>query len=515
MADPRRAARGDDTDDANDFPAFRAHADKAFLLAYVLHQPPPMSCAEYERPGRVCQTVSCPAASAEGGRVDSAGGPHDILNSMRILVVSSHEQEFGGGEGRAAFEFAVELSRRHEVVLMYPGLQPEQLPEGARLRVYPIRSLDYTLPALRGRELAGILRFLDEFSPDVVHSHTPWFLGAITQAWAWLRAVPFFYTGHELPSRIVEWGLVRYLRGVLQSPLLNALARTYLVSFCRHCTGVVALNKAASDDIRGIGYRGRLHVIPNGRALALYNGTEPPDITGPDKVLTFVGDFGPRKNQKYLVEMMAHLPEGYQLHLVGHDVDHRYRREIDAAIGPGVRGRVRFTGKMDHSRIPAQLAMTHLWVSASLMEVQSLAVLEALASATPVLGLSNETIDELVDSGVGGRLERSATPKQFAEAVRRLCETDAESYRRMCGSARQRVQQFDWSHAMRKADDIYERAVRRSRPARRGTAAIPLLLATGQMLIAMLLFRIVKLTALSGRLQVRRRPRAVAVNAEA
>ena len=212
-----------------------------------------------------------------------------------------------------------------------------------------------------------------------------------------MHGVPFYFTAHELPSKMVEWGLVRYLKGFLQSRLLHVLTATYLVSFCRHCTGVVALNAAAARDIRGIGYRGRLFVIPNGRTLAMYNGAAPADIRSPEKVLTFIGDFGPRKNQKYLVTMLGHLPERYRLVLVGHDVDHQYRREIDAAVGPRLRHRVTFTGRLDHSRIPGQLARTHLWVSASLMEVQSLAVLEALASGTPVLGLSNETIDELID----------------------------------------------------------------------------------------------------------------------
>ena len=426
---------------------------------------------------------------------------------MRILVVSSHEQEFGGGEGRLAFEFAVEMSRKHDVVLMYPGTVPEPQP-GLRLRVVPIRSLDFTLPALKGSELRGLLRFLGEFRPDVIHSHTPWFLGAITQAWAFIRGVPFYFTAHELPSKMVEWGLVRYLRGVMQSRLLHALTRTYLVSFCRHCTGVVALNKAAAIDIRGIGYRGRLFVIPNGRTLAMYNGIGPADIRGPEKVLTFVGDFGPRKNQKYLVTMLNHLPEEYGLVLIGHDVDHRYRREIDAAVGSRLRHRVTFTGKLDHSRIPSQLARTHLWVSASLMEVQSLAVLEALASGTPVLGLSNETIDELIDSRVGMRLERTATPEQFARAVRELCETDEESYRRMCRRARERVQPFDWSHAMKLTEGMYESRRGGGLAARRGTLAIPLLLAAAQMLIAMIVFRIMQLIAFvegiqDGRLRAR------------
>jgi glycosyltransferase involved in cell wall biosynthesis len=323
--------------------------------------------------------------------------------------------------------------------------------------------------------------------------------------------VPFFFTAHELPSKIVEWGLVRYLRGVLQSPLLHALTRTYLVSYCRHCTAVVALNRAAADDMRGIGYRGRIEVIPNGRTLAMYDGTGPTDTRGRERVLTFVGDFGPRKNQKYLVNVMNHLPEEYRLVLIGHDADHRYRREIDAAIGPQLRHRVSVTGRLDHSRIPSRLAVTHLWVSASLMEVQSLAVLEALASGTPVLGLSNETIDELIDPHVGMRLERNATPEQFARAVRALCETDVESYRRLSRNARERVRPYDWANTMRLTEEMYGRAVHRGVPVRRGTLAIPLLLAAAQMLIAMIVFRILQLVSFAERLDFGRGAAAFSV----
>jgi glycosyltransferase involved in cell wall biosynthesis len=420
---------------------------------------------------------------------------------MRILVISSHEQHYGGGEGRLAFEFALEMSKRHHVVLMYPGEAPEKPPAGMPLEVFPIRSIDYTLPALTGGEIRAIFRFLDSFRPDIIHSHTPWFLGSIIQAWAFLKGVPFYFTGHELPSKILEWGLVRYLRGVAQTGLLHMLTRTYLVTFCRHCTAVVALNAAAASDIRAIGYRGRLHIIPNGRTIALYDGKPLADLGGRERILTFVGDFYPRKNQKFLVAMLRHLPPQYRLLLIGHEVDHRYRREIDAAMGPELRQRVTFTGKVDHSLIPDYLAKTHLWVSASLMEVQSLAVLEALASGTPVLGLSNETIDEMVDERVGMRLEKGATPEGFARAVRALCEMHPEEYARICGNARMRARPYDWAHATNKTEAMYRLRSARDSRARRGVVALPLLLAGAQILLANLMYLLLRIVSLSNRLE--------------
>ncbi len=165
-------------------------------------------------------------------------------------------------------------------------------------------------------------------------------------------------------------------------------------------------------------------------------------------------------------------------------------------MDPALHRRVMFAGRLDHERVPEHLARTSLWVSASLREVQSLAVMEALASGTPVLGLSNETIDQLVDERVGRRLAKDATPEQFARAVRELCETRDDTYEQMCNAARERVRPFDWAHNMDLTEEMYARSGRRKGSTRRGTLFIPLLLAVAQMLLSMLILRILRLRTL-------------------
>jgi glycosyltransferase involved in cell wall biosynthesis len=130
------------------------------------------------------------------------------------------------------------------------------------------------------------------------------------------------------------------------------------------------------------------------------------------------------------------------------------------------------------------------------MEVQSLAVMEALASGTPVLGLSNETIDQLVDSRVGARLEKDTAPEQFAREVRALCEADADAYARMCRAARERVQPFDWSNTIDLTLDMYRRTSRGRGRTRRGTAVIPLLLAVAQIFLAIVMYGIFQIRRL-------------------
>jgi hypothetical protein len=90
------------------------------------------------------------------------------------------------------------------------------------------------------------------------------------------------------------------------------------------------------------------------------------------------------------------------------------------------------------------------------MEVQSLVVIEALASGTPVVGLSNETIDELVSDDVGAWLPKDATPENFARAIEQICRLSPEAYMEMCQSAQKRVAHLDWPNIVSSTAKSYQ-----------------------------------------------------------
>ena len=126
---------------------------------------------------------------------------------------------------------------------------------------------------------------------------------------------------------------------------------------------------------------------------------------------------------------------------------------------------------MDQSAIPACLARAHAFVSASRLEVQSLTVIEALASGTPVVGLANETIDELVDDTVGRRLPADAAPDEFARSVEQICRVPQAEYDQLCRQARARVALMDWTQVVDATAAAYEALVGGYRPQVRSGAA--------------------------------------------
>jgi glycosyltransferase involved in cell wall biosynthesis len=369
---------------------------------------------------------------------------------MKIVFTSLFQDGMGGGAGRVAHELAGAFGREgHQVVMICPmnftGLQDT----GGEVLTYGVRSAgddDFHMPVLTGRIVRSIFDFLNEFKPDVIHAHDPALIGLIGQVWAKMNQVPFVHTAHVLPSKALEFGTSDALNvRLLKSSLSETITHRVLDDFYTNCDALIALNQSAHDSIREFGYQGRVFVIPNGRNLSKYQPCRPADITAEEKIVTFIGYINRRKNQSYLLQTLRYLPDDVRLQFVGRPLDEEYKKELDEIIERYELKAVEFLGQVPHEQIPALLEETHVFPSASKMEVQSLVVIEALASGTPVVGLSNETIDELVNEHVGGRLPKETEPDRFAEEIQRILELNPEQYREMSRQARERVSHLDWS----------------------------------------------------------------------
>lgn len=379
---------------------------------------------------------------------------------MKVAFISLFRRGHGGGEGRVAHELARSFAKRHDVVMICPsdrtGLFPE---DDTGLRVFGVRSAgdgEFQMPALSAKTVRAVFDFLDAFNPDVVHAHEPALMGLIGQVWAKMNRVPFVHTSHVLPAKVLEFGATDALdMKLLQGSLSETISRRLLTDFYSNCDAIIALNEPALTSLRAFGYRGKIYVIPNGRDLDRYAGRASADISAKEKVLSFIGYLSERKNQVYLIDAQRHLPEDYVLVLLGKALKPGYREQLERRCRTYGLDNVDFAGQVPHEEIPSYLERSHVFVSASKMEVQSLVVIEALASGTPVVGLANETISELVDDEVGCRLSKEATPEQFADSVERVCSLSRSEYETLCKNARHRVTHLDWSNVIDQTVDAY------------------------------------------------------------
>jgi glycosyltransferase involved in cell wall biosynthesis len=382
----------------------------------------------------------------------SADWPLNPEETMRVVFISLFRPGLGGGEGRVAHELARHFSARHDVVLICPADRTGLYEEDGSLKVFGIQSAgngEFHIPALSGRTVRSMFDFLDAFSPDVVHAHEPTLIGLIGQIWAKMHLVPFVHTSHVLPAKILDFGAADALDvKLLQGSLGESVTRRALADFYDNCDAIIALNLPALTAFRQFGYQGKVFVIPNGRDLARYVDCAAADVGATEKTLSFIGYISERKNQVYLIDAHRHLPEGYRLLLIGKPLNPDYGQHLRQYCEARGLDNVVFVGQVPHEQIPSHLEGTHVFVSASKMEVQSLVVIEALASGTPVVGLSNETTIELVDDKVGARLPQDALPREFAAWVERICTLPQSQYGELCRNARDRVSHLDWSNVI-------------------------------------------------------------------
>jgi glycosyltransferase involved in cell wall biosynthesis len=388
---------------------------------------------------------------------------------MKVVFTSLFREGMGGGAGRVAHELAHHFADVHDTVMICPADQTGLRKTEGDLNLFGVRSAgddEFHMPNLTAKTVRAIFDFLNDYHPDVIHAHDPALLGLIGQVWARMNLVPFVHTAHVLPSRALDFGTTEALNiKLLQSSFSESVTRRALSDFYENCDAVVALNQSALESMRSFGYKGKLYIIPNGRNLQHYQDCQFADIDAQEKVITFIGFISERKNQAYLLEVLRHLPENYTMQFVGKALKQEYKEKLQGYIAQHDLHNAEFVGQVEHERIPEYLEKAHVFPSASKMEVQSLVVIEALASGTPVVGLSNETIDELVNTQVGCWLEKETPPEEFADRIRDICQLEQGEYEEMCRQAQKRVKHLDWSEIVEQTTAAYQE-IREAKPSR-------------------------------------------------
>ncbi len=171
-----------------------------------------------------------------------------------------------------------------------------------------------------------------------------------------------------------------------------------------------------------------------------------------------MGRLAPEKNVRLLLEALAQ-PNLARAHLllVG---DGPERGRLEALAGElGLDDRARFVGQVPHADVPAYAALADFFVTASKIEMLPAAVVEALASGLPVVGLDTAWIRYAVQPGVNGML---AAPKVEALAGAWAALSEQEALRaRLAEGARAASERYDVHRTTALMLAHYERLVKR------------------------------------------------------
>jgi glycosyltransferase involved in cell wall biosynthesis len=218
------------------------------------------------------------------------------------------------------------------------------------------------------------------------------------------------------------------------------LPRLLFLQASRRATAVATLSRASADAMARLVGR-RPHVLPPGVRLEQF----PCDLAprrGPPTILLSASLADPRKRASLVVEAFGHL----------------LRRRPDARLvlsgegdpapllaGAGLGSAVEAAGPGDPEEVPARYRRATVTVLAAAHEAFGLALVESLASGTPVVCTPDGGMPEIVDPGVG-RVARAATPEDLGQALESAIDLAADpSTARRCLA---RARRWDWHQAV-------------------------------------------------------------------
>jgi glycosyltransferase involved in cell wall biosynthesis len=207
-----------------------------------------------------------------------------------------------------------------------------------------------------------------------------------------------------------------------------------------------------------------IQVIPNGVDLERFRpaDTKPSRGTGGDRPtalrLLTVGRLSTTKRVPLLVEAVESLRRqgrAAQLTIVGGGA---LKTDIERLVAQrGLSDIVRVVGRVESEQMPEIYRGHDVFVSASMQEGMSNAMLEAMASGLPIVTTRCEGVDELIaDNGI---VVDAAEPGPLAEAVRAVAD-DTRAWSAMSIAARRRAERFAWSRTAQQYVNLYQECCR-------------------------------------------------------
>jgi glycosyltransferase involved in cell wall biosynthesis len=315
----------------------------------------------------------------------------------------------------------------------------------------PLGKTGYHLSPRYGREAQTRLREV-----DVLHSHH--LLMALEFAGRYGRA-PVVFTNHT------RYDIYLSAYGGLPNGLASMIMRQAWPRMTNIADAVIAPSASIRRIMRKSGVRAPIELIENGVEVEQFQRPTSDKtksrfgIPTSATVFIYVGRLSREKNVRRLVDEFATaagLADDLQLLLVGAGpMEAKLRRQV---TGLGLDRRVHFLGQVKPAAVPALLALSDAFVSASLSEVHPLTAIESLASGLPVIAIESPGFADVVIHDRSGLLV-DGSPGSLATAMRTLANS-GDTCRRLAAGARSAGERYDIRFTVERTVSLYRQLIK-------------------------------------------------------
>jgi glycosyltransferase involved in cell wall biosynthesis len=197
-----------------------------------------------------------------------------------------------------------------------------------------------------------------------------------------------------------------------------------------------------------------IEVIPNGVELERFSPAETARESQILRLLT-VGRLSVTKRVEILIDAIEILHiAGYKVRFTivgGGQMLQKLKKIVSEKSFGSI---IEFTGRINAEDMPQVYRQNDIFVSASMQEGMSNAMLEAMASGLPIITTRCEGVEELIDEN--GLVVEYPNAENIAGAVRKIAD-DRQAYKQMSIAARSQSEKFSWNSTAHQYILLYNR----------------------------------------------------------
>lgn len=313
------------------------------------------------------------------------------------------------------------------------------------------------------------LKFLKDFNPDIIHVHTEFSMG-LFGIWAAKKLnSTLVYTLHTAYDDYVYYVMPKVLARMVGGKILDK----FLGFYAGKSKAIVGPSPKCFEYIKKTSHRKKVRILPNSVEMNLFNSK---NVTS-DQIITlkkelnipsdafiacFVGRMGSEKSVDVTLDYLSKtLKNDDNIYFVaigdGPDLENLKNQAKELNL----LDKVRFTGKITHEDLPKYYAMSKLYLTSSLTEMNSISMLEAMAMGLPVLQRMDEINKDQILEGKNGYI--FTTEDEMYKHLKRLSRLSEEEYNKIKFEVNETVSQKDEKGIAQKELDVYKKAIERGK----------------------------------------------------
>ncbi len=377
---------------------------------------------------------------------------------MKIVMFTNTYLPHVGGVARSVAQFTRCCRERgHRVVVAAPEYDEHPETNDDVWRMPSLRHVASGNFAIALPAKFDLADRIEQFDPDVIHTHHPFWVGDTALRVAASQNRPIVLTYHTMYEYYTHY-----------MPVDISQMGQYVVKlatgFANLCDRVIAPSRSIGDILRSRGVGRPIDVVPTGVDVGKYRDGDGErfrrehGIPADAVVIGHVGRLAEEKNLVFLTraiaEAMEQMDNAHFLAVGSGSAEGPMRQILRQAK---LRERSHFPGVLKGDDLVDAYHAMDAFGFASHTETQGMVLTEAMSAGVPVIALDAPGAREAVRDGDNGALVEIEDPAEFAQAVLRIAGASGERRERLIRSARVSAEEFSMERTTDRLLETYQK----------------------------------------------------------